>query len=266
MAEKYIPLFFDINEITEDMSYDEFGRLVRAMVFYAKGEEYEECLEGFKEKFAFRFLKGQIDRNTELSSIRAQSGAKGGKQKEANDSKTEQKEANDSKNKQKEANDSKTEQTEANSLTNTETNTETNNYSDTNSNDNSDSKTDTDSFFLAFWSEYPKKVAKVEAEKAWKKIKPNADLFGRIMSGLQKWKDSSQWKRDNGQYIPNPASWLNGHRWEDEVPAGYTQSSAPGKTVIAQQYNQRPYEQESQKIVDDFVREVEEWKRRTGGA
>jgi hypothetical protein len=29
-----------------------------------------------------------------------------------------------------------------------------------------------------------------------------------------------QWTKDGGQYIPNPATWLNQKRWEDEKPKG----------------------------------------------
>ena len=30
-------------------------------------------------------------------------------------------------------------------------------------------------------------------------------------------KETKQWKSDNGQYIPYPATWLNARGWEDEV-------------------------------------------------
>lgn len=123
-----------------------------------------------------------------------------------------------------------------------------------------------DSFFEAFWSNYPKKVSKLDAERAWKKLKPDALLFSRIIAGLQKWNASDQWAKEGGRFIPNPATWLNGHRWEDEVPAVHTQSSAPGKTVIAQEYKQRDYSRVQDEIESDWIREMEDWKRKTGGA
>ena len=30
-------------------------------------------------------------------------------------------------------------------------------------------------------------------------------------------KGSRQWRENNGQFIPNPATWLNQGRWEDEL-------------------------------------------------
>ena len=86
--------------------------------------------------------------------------------------------------------------------------------------------------FALFWKAYPKKVGKGAAEKAWKKIKPSAELFDTIMAAIDAAKASEQWQRENGRYIPNPATWLNQSRWEDELPAAaqlYSQPPAGGK-------------------------------------
>ncbi len=69
--------------------------------------------------------------------------------------------------------------------------------------------------FDVFWKEYPKRVGKKDAEKAFRKINPN--LMETILSALDKAKKSSSWQKDGGQFIPNPATWLNGKRWEDEI-------------------------------------------------
>lgn len=71
--------------------------------------------------------------------------------------------------------------------------------------------------FDEFWKCYPKKVGKPVALKAWLKIKPNDALFAEILEALKKHKKLEQWKKDKGQYIPNPATWINQHRWEDEI-------------------------------------------------
>lgn len=73
--------------------------------------------------------------------------------------------------------------------------------------------------FDQFWSSYPKKVGKGAAEKSWKRIKPTKELQEKIMSALQKVKKTEQWERENGRYIPNPSTWLNQKRWEDEYGA-----------------------------------------------
>ena len=64
---------------------------------------------------------------------------------------------------------------------------------------------------------YPNKKGKAAAEKAWKKLKVTADLFGQIAEGLAAQVVCEAWVKDGGQFIPHPATWLNGKRWEDEV-------------------------------------------------
>ena len=70
--------------------------------------------------------------------------------------------------------------------------------------------------FDEFWKAYPKKTAKKNAVNAWEKIKPDEELLKTILSALEQQKKSAQWRRDKGQFIPYPATWLNGKRWEDE--------------------------------------------------
>ena len=65
--------------------------------------------------------------------------------------------------------------------------------------------------FESFWKSYPRKEAKRDALRAWKKIQP-ADVAA-ILKGLQTAIRSEQWQRG---VIPHAATWLNGRRWEDE--------------------------------------------------
>ena len=71
--------------------------------------------------------------------------------------------------------------------------------------------------FLEFWQAYPKKVGKGAAWSAWKKTKKQRPPNGRVVEAVNTQKRSDQWSRNGGQYIPNPATWLNQHRWEDEA-------------------------------------------------
>ncbi len=71
--------------------------------------------------------------------------------------------------------------------------------------------------FDLFWTEYPKKQAKQDARKAFAKLKPDAALLEIIMASLRERKTTHDWQKDNGQYVPNAATYLNGKRWEDEV-------------------------------------------------
>ena len=70
--------------------------------------------------------------------------------------------------------------------------------------------------FNLFWERYPKKLAKRDAEKAFAKINPDEKLFNLILEKLELYKQSEAWLKDGGQFIPYPATWLNGRRWEDE--------------------------------------------------
>jgi hypothetical protein len=71
--------------------------------------------------------------------------------------------------------------------------------------------------FEAFWKAYPRKVAKVLAAKAWKKLNPPDSLVRSIMFALEMQKRTEQWQKDGGQFVPHPATWLNQQRWLDEI-------------------------------------------------
>jgi hypothetical protein len=71
--------------------------------------------------------------------------------------------------------------------------------------------------FDLFYKSYPKRRARRDAEKAWIKLNPDESLVEVIRASLAKHKDSQDWQKDGGRYIPLPASWLNGRRWEDDL-------------------------------------------------
>lgn len=71
--------------------------------------------------------------------------------------------------------------------------------------------------FSEFWQAYPKKVGKKAALGAWKRIKVDAALFDKIMQAVAAAKQSEQWLREGGRFIPNPSTWLNQGRWDDEL-------------------------------------------------
>ncbi len=68
-----------------------------------------------------------------------------------------------------------------------------------------------------FWPVYPKKQAKKSALKAWLKLKADAALTERVVSDVRARARSEDWTKDKGQYIPLPATYLKGERWEDET-------------------------------------------------
>jgi hypothetical protein len=76
------------------------------------------------------------------------------------------------------------------------------------------------SLFDKFWQAYPKKVGKDDARKAFDKRKPDDGLLAAMLSTLAVQVNTQQWTKDNGQFVPNPSTWLNQGRWQDEVTAG----------------------------------------------
>ena len=76
-----------------------------------------------------------------------------------------------------------------------------------------------DARFSSFWAAYPRKAAKQDAQKAWAKLAPDDQLLAVMLRALKVQIQSEQWTRDGGRYIPLPATWLNGRRWEDDMPS-----------------------------------------------
>lgn len=68
-------------------------------------------------------------------------------------------------------------------------------------------------YFGEFWKAYPKRVAKEAARKAFAKLKMDDELFDKIIKAINR----QGLCNTEIQFVPFPATWLNGHRWEDEV-------------------------------------------------
>jgi len=70
--------------------------------------------------------------------------------------------------------------------------------------------------FALFWDAYPRKEAKQNAWKAFKKVLPDAQLMSAMIAWLKLACESEQWQ--DKSKIPHPATWLNQRRWEDDPP------------------------------------------------
>lgn len=70
--------------------------------------------------------------------------------------------------------------------------------------------------FDQFWAAYPKKRAKVAAVKAFSKNGCDKFMTG-ILKAIEVQKQSGQWRKNGGQFIPHPATWLNQQRWNDQM-------------------------------------------------
>ena len=89
--------------------------------------------------------------------------------------------------------------------------------------------------FAIFWQAYPRKEAKADAQKAWVSPKAKIDL-PVILKAIEAKKATGDWF--DTQYIPLPASWLRGARWNDEILAPSTKTKlsttvpAPVRTCV----------------------------------
>lgn len=77
---------------------------------------------------------------------------------------------------------------------------------------------DKNTLFDRVWGVYPKKIGKQEAKRAFLKLNPDEELTSRIVSAIALAKTTSQWKDNEGRYIPHCATYLNQRRFEDELP------------------------------------------------
>jgi hypothetical protein len=87
--------------------------------------------------------------------------------------------------------------------------------------------------FEEFWKIYPRKVAKGDARKAWTattKIRPS---LPELLKAVYAARASKQWLKDDGEFIPHPATWLRQERWEDCHEVDLSQMRGPGGKVCA---------------------------------
>ena len=72
--------------------------------------------------------------------------------------------------------------------------------------------------FDDFWKTYPKKVAKPAAIRAFKAARINGSL-PNVLAHIRSMATSEGWAKSGGQFVPNPSTYLNQRRWEDEGSA-----------------------------------------------
>ena len=187
----------------------------------------EQNLSG-AEKGLFAMIQMQLDqdaqRDAEISEKRVAAGATGGKQTQANASKARDDEAN-----------------QANACNKNKNQNKKENKNKNKENEEKRAREEkTPPGFDRFWEAYPRKTAKQDAIKAFERLKPDAMMIEMMVKAINAQAQSAQWQDDGGRYIPHPATWLNQHRWEDEMPQA---GKAPLKVVTAAKYDQREYKE-----------------------
>ena len=213
MAREYTPIPFEFLEELDGLSDEEYGRLIRAMQVYSiSGEEPE--LEGVERLF-WKRCRNTIDRYNESYEKRntsnAENGRKGGRpRKQAVFEETQENPNNPMGFSETQNNPSVFEETQK-SQTESKAKSKTNSITPIAPKGAKRS----DAEFEIFWNAYPTKVGKQPARKAFDKVKVPVET---LVAAIERQKCSSQWSKDGGQYIPNPATWLNQGRWTDELP------------------------------------------------
>ena len=71
--------------------------------------------------------------------------------------------------------------------------------------------------FEEFWKVWPKRCAKADARKAWAQTKDIRPELTNLLTAVKAACKTEAWMKDGGKYIPHPATWLRGERWEDEL-------------------------------------------------
>ena len=200
MAKCYVKAFFDWIEQTAALEDDERGRLFVAILEYARSGIAPD-LAG-RESILFPVFKSQVDRDLENSTAYAENGKKGGKTK--NSSQTEPKLTKPNQSEPKRPNKEKEKEEDK----------EKDNDKDEEITAASPPRRAKSSDFDLFWQAYPKKVGKEAARKAFSRVKAPLES---LLTAVERQKCGNQWTTENGRFIPNPATWLNQGRWEDEV-------------------------------------------------
>ena len=201
MAMAYIRLYYDQLESLTPYSDAEVGRLIRGLLEFAQNGT-EPDFKG-NERFIWPTLRGAVERDAEQYASKCaklrENGRQGGRKPNGfNENQMVSQEPNGFENNQKPPRQDK------------------------------DKDKDTippispskgDERFEKFWAAYPKcrRTGKGAARKAFAKLKVTEELLDTMLKALERQKQSSQWNRDGGQYIPMPSTWLNQTRWEDDA-------------------------------------------------
>lgn len=204
----YVKVYKDWTEATRRLREAEKGRLIDAMVIYATTGDDPSARLGGNEQYVWPMFQAIIDRDRQAlakySRTQSENGSKGGRPRKnpqvSEESQEKPKnpsvflESQKSQDKDKEYNNTplppKGEQVPSAA----------------------------ERRFDAFWKAYPKKVGKGAAQKAFGRLKVTDELLEAMLDAIKAQKRGEQWQKDGGQYIPNPSTWLNQRRWEDELP------------------------------------------------
>lgn len=73
--------------------------------------------------------------------------------------------------------------------------------------------------WVRFWRAFPKRVAKMDARKAFAQLNPTPDLINTMIAAIERQSVERAVCAQRGQWVaewPYPATWIRGERWTDE--------------------------------------------------
>ncbi len=222
MAQSFTAIPAEYLEEMEELTDEEYGRLIRALQRYSMTGEAITA-EG-NERFYAKRVMAQEDRYQANYYEAAQKRANAGKKGAASRWKAEENSpAEDS---TAISANGKNGNIETETETEIETETETETDITPLKPPKGGKRGERDADFDRFWAAYPRKVGKEAARKAFAKADVPIDT---LLTAIAAQRASPQWRRDDGQYIPHPATWLNQGRWEDEITAPSTPIQSVGQ-------------------------------------
>lgn len=207
--QKYIPLFDDQLEVISFLTDEQLGGAVRAAMQYMRSGE-ESVLEGMAGMF-YQVLRAQYFRQQGFQ----QSGFDGGRPKRENGEEIE-------KENREEITPLFREETPVSLIRDNKTRDNVRKKSLSHSSAKPSRLSGED--FETFWKAYPRKESKSQAKKSFSKVTAPLET---LLQALETQKQSDQWKRNGGQYIPYASTWINQRRWEDEAPAQAAKAEEP---------------------------------------
>ena len=106
--------------------------------------------------------------------------------------------------------------------------------------------------FERFWEVYPRKIGKGAAQTAFEAAlnKPKAPTADRIIQSVTDHKATWNWKKENGQFIPHPSTYLHQERWNDDLTNEPKEQPAKKLPVNAIEQNQKSDLDFSHLVVD----------------
>lgn len=77
---------------------------------------------------------------------------------------------------------------------------------------------DVEESFDQFWDAYPNKKKKKDAHRVWLKIAKNHIIANDIIKHVQRMATTEDWSKEKGKFVPHPTTYLNGERWNEDIP------------------------------------------------